>query len=106
MSTSVADLVALITVVTALTVAYGKAFAVYQVQISQWVIDAGQIRARWRGLVNLGVGVGIAGAFTVIGAVALGQAGIIPVGILAGVFASVEAARLHDADAPIIPAAD
>lgn len=99
MNASITNLIALITVVTSLTVAYGKAFAVYQTQISQWVIDAGRVPARRRGIVNLAVGVVIAGAFTVIGALAIGRPAVIPVEVLAGVFASVEAARLHDAAA-------
>lgn len=96
MEIPVADLIALIAVLSGLTVAYGKAFATYQVHLSQWVIDAARIPGRYRGLVNLAVGVLIATAFTIIGAVALGQPMLISVGVLAGVFASVEAARLHD----------
>ncbi|HEV2529587.1 MAG TPA: hypothetical protein VGT61_14155 [Thermomicrobiales bacterium] len=52
---------------------------------------AGAVVVWFRGLVNLGTGVAIATAFTVVAAVQPGQPGIIAVGVLAGVFASVEA---------------
>lgn len=96
MDQSVADLIALIAIVAGLAVAYGKAFGSYQQQIAQWVIDAARVPSRYRGLVNLGAGVTIATAFTIIGSVQVGQPGLIAVGVLAGLFASVEAARVHD----------
>lgn len=96
MEQPVAELVTLIAVVTGLSVAYGKAFGPYQTQVAQWVIDALGIARRYRGLVNLAVGIMIATAFTVVAAVQLGQSGLIAVGVLAGAFASVEAARVHD----------
>jgi hypothetical protein len=99
MEQPVAELITLIAVVTGLSVAYGKAFGPYQTQVAQWVIDALGIARRYRGLVNLGTGVAIATAFTVVAAGQLGQPGIIAIGVLAGVFASVEAGRVHDREA-------
>ncbi len=97
MEQDIAELVTLIAVVTGLSVAYGKAFGPYQTQVAQWVIHAAGVPRRLRGVVNLATGVVIATAFTVVAALHLGQPGIIAVGVLAGVFASVEAGRVHDA---------
>jgi hypothetical protein len=96
MEQSVAELVAVIAVVIGLSVTYGKTFGPYQTQLAQWVIDAGAVPKRWRGPVNLATGVVVAAAVTVVGAVQIGEPGLIAVGVLAGVFSSVEAARVHD----------
>lgn len=95
------DLAKLLAIVAAASVAYGKILGPYQMQLSEWVIAAGRVPSRWRGLVNLGVGVALA---TAVAAVASWQAGdwaVLAVGFLGGILASVEAAKVHDAkDAP------
>jgi hypothetical protein len=95
MGLSVAWLVAVMAVVIGLPVAYGKTFSPYQTQLAQWVIDAGAVPKRWRGPVNLATGLAIAAAVTVVGAVQIGEPGLIAVGVLAGVFSSDEVARIH-----------
>lgn len=96
MEQDVAQLVTLIAVVTGLSVAYGKAFGPYQTQVAQWVIDAAAVPKRLKGVVNLVTGIVIATAFTLVAALQLEQPSIIAVGVLAGVFASVEAGKVHD----------
>lgn len=96
MQSSIDELIVVIGVVTALSVAFAKAFGPYQTEISQAVIDAFAVPSSSRRLVNMGVGIVIGVAFTAIGAAAIGAWGIVPAGVLAGVLASVEASRTHD----------
>ena len=91
------DLARFLAILAAASVAYSRALGGYQQQISAWVIAAGRVPSRWRGLVNLGVGVALA---TAVAAVASWQAGdwaVLAVGFLSGILASVEAAKVHDA---------
>lgn len=88
----------LLVLVTAVATGYGQLFGRYQFQIVEWIIAAGSIDGRYRGVVNLGVGVTLAGAFSGLAAWQIGDWAVVIVGLLAGVLASVEAARVHDAE--------
>jgi hypothetical protein len=98
MDNQIGDLVALVGIVVGLGIAYGKAFGPYQTAISQAIIDAGRINSRYRPLTNLIVGVVIGVAITVVGALWLHTWEILPAGIFAGILASVEAGKVHDAE--------
>jgi hypothetical protein len=63
----------------------------------QWVIDAGRVPGRFRGLVNLATRKALAAAFGVLGAWQASDPSILALGLLAGVLASVESAKVHDA---------
>ena len=93
---TVEQLTLLVAVLAAITALYGKAFGPYQVQLVQWAIDAFRVTSRWRGLLNLAIGVLFAMAVSVIAAGKLGNWWIVPIGALAGVMASIEAAKVHD----------
>lgn len=97
-NTSFSAILAIIAAITGLAVAYGKIFAPYQTDITQAVIDAAKVPTRYRRLLNLVVGIAIATAFTLVGAAWMGQLELVPAGILAGVLASVEAGKVHDAE--------
>lgn len=90
------ELIALSVIVVGLVAAYGKAFAGYQTILSQWVIDAFAVESRFRGLVNLAVGLLIGTGFSLIAAQMLGTWTLVPVGIFAGFLSSVEASKKHD----------
>jgi hypothetical protein len=108
MGDQIAELITVIGVVTGLALAYGKAFAGYQAAITQAFIDAFAVPSRFRRLLNLLVGILIASAFTVVGALWLDSWAIVPAGVLAGILAAVEAGKEHDAgklDEPVTSAA-
>ena len=90
------DTAAFLAVVLTASVAYSRALGATQCQIAAWVIAAFRTPSRWRGLVNLGVGVALATAVSVVAAWQAGNWGLLPAGVLAGVLASVEAAKVHD----------
>lgn len=94
------ELAKLFLLVGAVALAYGRLAGPVQMQVSQWVIDAGQIRSRFRGLVNLGVGMLLAASFGLLAAWQGGDWSVLAVVILAGVVASVEAAKVHDEASP------
>lgn len=96
MQADVDELVAIIGIVIALSIAVGKVVGPLQTDISQAFIDAFLVPSRYRRLLNLGVGVALGTALAVIGAMTAGTWALVPAGILAGVIASVEAARTHD----------
>jgi hypothetical protein len=96
MGDQITELITIIGVVTGLALAYGKAFAGYQAAITQAFIDAFAVPSRFRRLLNLVVGILIASAFTVVGALWLGSWTIVPAGVLAGILAAVEAGKAHD----------
>lgn len=89
----------LLALVAAVATGYGKLFGQYQFQIVEWVIAAGSIDGRYRGIMNLLVGVALAGMFSGLAAWQIGDWSLVIVGLLAGVLASVEAAKVHDAEA-------
>lgn len=96
MDDQVMRLTALATLVTGLSLLYAQRFGDAQCQLVEWVIAAGKVPGRWRGLLNLGVGVALALAFTGLGALVAGDATILAAGCLAGVLASIQAAKAHD----------
>lgn len=93
---STAQLTAIIAVVVAVSLAYGKAFGATQCQIVEWFVQGFRIPSRWKGLLNLVIGVALAALVALFAAVKTGEWSIVGVGALAGVLASVEAARVHD----------
>lgn len=90
------ELAKLFLLVGAVALAYGKAVGSTQAQVSQWVIDAWQVKSRYRGLINLAVGMVLAGAFGLLAAWQGGDWSVLAVIVLAGIVASVEAAKAHD----------
>lgn len=97
---STTQLLAMIAAVVALSVAYGKALGGYQYQIVEWVVDAFEVKSRYKGLVNLGVGIVLAACFAFLVAWQSGEWFVMATGILAGVLASVEASKIHDGQVP------
>jgi hypothetical protein len=95
---SIGDLTALIAVIGTVAVAYGKALGATQMQLVQWVIDALRIERRYRGLLNLAIGFLLAMTLSAIAAWIIGDRRFLAVGLLAGLIASVEAAREHDGE--------
>lgn len=93
----IGELVAILGIVVGLAVAYGKAFAGHQEQITQAVIDAFQVKSRYKRLVNIAVGILIAAGMTAVGAAWLHAWEIVPAGVLAGILAAVEASKQHEA---------
>jgi hypothetical protein len=94
---NITELITIIGVIAGLALAYGKAFGTYQSEITQAVIDVFEVKKRFRRILNLTTGVLIASAFTIVGAAWLHSWGVVPAGVLAGILASVEAGRTHDA---------
>jgi ABC-type Mn2+/Zn2+ transport system permease subunit len=103
MGDQVTELITIIGVVTGLALVYWKAFAGYQAAITQIFINAFTVPSRFRRLLNLIVGIVIASAFTVVGALWLGSWAIVPAGLRAGILAAVEAGKAHDAGAVAEP---
>ena len=93
---SISELTALIAVIGTVAVAYGKALGATQMQLVQWVIDALRIERRYRGLLNLAIGFLLAMALSAIAAWIISDLRFLAVGLLAGLIASVEAAKAHD----------
>lgn len=94
---TIGELTALIAVVASVAAAYGKAFGRTQMQLVQWVIEALIVPNRYRGLLNLGIGVGLAQIMSAIAAWVIGEPRLLAIGLLAGIIASIEAASAHDA---------
>jgi hypothetical protein len=93
---SIAALTALIGLIGTVSVAYGKALGATQMQLVKWVIDALRIERRYRGLLNLAIGLLLAMTLSAIAAWTIGDRRFLAVGLLAGLIASVEAAKTHD----------
>jgi len=103
------DLTAYFAIIVLVSVAYGKTFGGTQEAITQAVVDALAIRSRYRRVTNLAVGMAI--ALLIAGAAAwkLQTWDVLPIGIIAGLMASVEAAKAHEtpqAPPPTKPAAE
>ena len=98
MQESADTIVATLGIVVALSIAYGRIVGPLQTDITQAIIDAWQVPSNVRRLLNLGVGTTLGVAVAIVGALAVGSWAVVPAGILAGVMASSEAARVHDAD--------
>ena len=90
-------LVAILGTVPALGIPENMAYAKLQEQITQSVIDAFQVKSRYKRLVNIGGGILFAGGMTAVGAAWLHAWEIVPAGVLAGILAAVEAGKQHDA---------
>lgn len=97
----IGELTALIAVVAAIAAAYGKTFGRTQMQLVQWLIEALAVRKRYRGLLNLAVGVSLALLMSAVAAWIIGEPRYLAIGVLAGILASIEAAGTHDAGATI-----
>ncbi|CAN5528753.1 hypothetical protein BH09CHL1_BH09CHL1_25650 [soil metagenome] len=95
--TTIGELTALIAVVVAIATAYGKAFGRSQMQLVQWTIEALIVPNRYRGLLNLAIGVSLALLMSGIAAWIIGEPRFIAIGLLAGIIASIEAGNSHDA---------
>jgi hypothetical protein len=79
-----------------LSITYGKFIGPRQTRLVQAVIDGKQIESRYRPAVNFVTGVGLAVALSAFLAVWLGSWEVLIIGVVAGVFASEEAASTHD----------
>jgi hypothetical protein len=90
------DLTALIAVVVTVAAAYGKALGSTQMTLVEWVIAATGVAARWRGLLNLAIGISLAQALSGLAVWVIGEPRLLAIGLVAGLIASVEAARVHD----------
>lgn len=97
--TTIGEVTALIAVVGSVAAAYGKAFGSTQMALVEWVIAAGEVESRWRGILNLAIGLLLAQASSGLAVWVTGDPRFLAVGLLAGIIASVEAARAHDARA-------
>lgn len=93
------DLLTLIGAVVALGAGYARLFGARQTQVVEWVVAGFRVKGRWRGLVNLAVGLAIAGAVSAYAAWRAGEWALFAAGLLAGLLASDEAARVHDESA-------
>jgi hypothetical protein len=93
---TIGELTALVAVVGSVAAAYGKALGPAQMQLVQWVIDGLRVKRQFRGLLNLAVGLLLALALSGIAAWITGDPRLPAIGLLAGIIASVEAARAHD----------
>ena len=91
-------ILAAIGVVLALSIGYARVVGPLQTDISQAFIDAFAVPSSYKRLLNLGVGLVLAVTVAIIGAVAVDSWALVPAGVLAGVMASVEAAKVHDQD--------
>jgi hypothetical protein len=100
----VQQLVAVAAMVTAAALAYGKVLGPVQTQLVQWFIDAFAVPSQWRGLMNLAVGIAVSVSLSLVVYQSTGRVSFLGVGVLAGLIASVEAAKVHD-ETPGPPAA-
>jgi hypothetical protein len=91
-----ATLVTAIVLIVGLGVTYAKTFAPYQSGLTQVAVDAMNTPSRYRPALNLLIGVLFAAVITVVAAAAIGNAAVIPAGIVAGVMGSIESQRVHD----------
>lgn len=94
---TIGELTALIAVVGSVAAAYGKALGGAQMELVEWVIEALRVESRYRGVLNLGIGLALAQALSGLAVWVIGDARFLAIGMLAGIIASVEAARAHDA---------
>lgn len=85
-----------ISVLGLLSITYGKFIGKRQTNLVQAIIDGMQVKSRYRPAVNFITGVGIAIALSLFLAVWLDNWNILVIGIVAGMFASEEAADVHD----------
>jgi hypothetical protein len=106
MDENVSQLLAAAAAVAAVSVGYGKVFGKYQFRLVEWILTATCAPGRYKGLVNLAVGVAVATGFSAFAAWRADHDwALLALGCLAGVFASVEAADVHDHQAAEEPPA-
>lgn len=96
MESSVSALLAAIAVIVGASVTYAKTFGSQQEALTQIAVDTFAIKSRYKRATNLAVGLLLASILTVVAAYAIGNLVVIPGGIVAGLFASVEAQRVHE----------
>jgi hypothetical protein len=96
MEAGIATLLAAIAVIVGASITYAKTIGPYQEAMSQVAIESFGVSSRYKKAVNLGVGLLLASILTVVAAYAIGNMIVIPAGLVAGIFASVEAQRVHD----------
>jgi hypothetical protein len=84
------ELLAFIVILGAVAIGYGKFMGPYQTDLTT-------VKSRFRPLVNLAVGIVLGLGITAAAAFYIDNKGIIPLGILAGIFASSEASKKYDA---------
>jgi hypothetical protein len=101
MEQDVALLVAAITLIVGASVTYAKTFGPYQSALTEMLVTALNTPSKYKAAVNLGVGVALAGVVTVVAAWAIGNPVVIAAGLIAGLFGSIEAQRVHDTQAAL-----
>jgi len=87
-----------IAVLGLLSLAYGKFIGARQNKVVEAIIQGLQVKSRYRPAVNFGTGVVIATLLSVFLAVWLGNWEVLVIGVVAGIFASEEAADVHDTE--------
>jgi hypothetical protein len=94
--TTIGELTALIAVIGTVAAAYGKALGSTQMALVEWVVAATEVDSRWRGLLNLAIGLILALGLSGLAVWIIGDVRFFAIGVLAGLISSVEAARSHD----------
>lgn len=89
-------LLAVIAVIVGASITYAKTFGPYQTQLTEIVVTTFSVTSRYKPAVNLAVGILLAGAVTVVAAAVVGNTAVLAAGLVAGVFGSIEAQRVHD----------
>ena len=93
------ELLAFIVILGAVALGYGKFMGPYQTELTEAFCQAFGVKSRYKKMWNLGVGVTLGLVITGVAAYYMGNWGITPLGFLAGIFASSEAAKKHDEQA-------
>lgn len=97
MNTEIEELVFAIGAVVALSLAYAKGVASTQMFMAEALIRAFRVKSRYKMVTNMAVGIVLGAVVTLVGALWVGTWDIVPAGVLAGILASTEASKLHDA---------
>ena len=93
------ELLAFVVILGAVALGYGKFVGPYQTELTEAVCQAFAVKSRYKKVTNLGVGIGLGLGITAVAAFYMSNWGIVPLGVLAGIFASSEAAKKHDQQA-------
>ena len=88
----------LVALIISVAAGYSKLFAEIQMYLTQSLIDAFQVESRYRKLLNIGLGVGIATAVSLITVLYFHEWKFMSVGVVAGIIASAQASKAHDAE--------
>lgn len=94
---NLALIVATIAFIAGAATAYGKVLGPIQVQLVEWIIEATALKSRFKGLLNLAVGVALAVAITVVTILQGAPWWFLGIGLFGGMIASIEASKAHDA---------